>query len=667
MIEKVKPGIHVIAQEIIDKEFGKHEKRIVEQYWSKEWYITSAGKKTFGKSECYFLLSKPSDYIGEALNLSQEIIVIISPYSSFEPRTLDAFDLIGQTITDQRYEKMCYALISADESIEEKLRSCLTNQEIQIIVPFSYRSFDINRGDTNYIRNVFRDYFYSRDLFDYSEPLKRDTFFFGRTNIVTTVIEKHLAGSNYGLFGLRKTGKTSIIYDVCRKAEFQGFIPVVIDCQNTSFNMRRWNNALYFVLESIRDKIKYEELEEEQFTEAEAGRLFNQHINKMATKESKTILLMFDEIENITFEKSSVQHWRENLDFVYFWQSIRSAYQSLQNQGTFTFAIFGTNAKCIEQPSIQGVDNPIFNIFQPYYIPGFDHDQTREMTRKLGRIMGIKFEEEIYTHLVEDYGGHPFLMRRVCSKIAQLNKKRPVVIDRQKYNTAKKQFNLENLYFEMILDVLKQFYQDEYEMLTFLAANDIASFMFFVNEDPSIVSHLLGYGIIGESDGSYDFKIDAIKEYLQRKAGSHLNFQSDDEKWSHLCVQRNELETQLRRMVRIIIRNIHKSEAEAHDYILKKIYANEPKYRAKKYSELFDSRIGQIYLKNLTDIINSKWEYFADYFGKQEIFNAFMNVLNAEGRFDAHATPPTVDEINAVDHAAQYLHRAITKFNESIQ
>ena len=83
--------------------------------------------------------------------------------------------------------------------------------------------------------------------------------------------------------------------------------------------------------------------------------------------------------------------------------------------------------------------------------------------------MGITFDEGIYTRLVEDYGGHPFLIRRVCSKIAQLNQDRPVTIDRIKYTNAKNEFNLENMYFDMILEVLSQFYADEYEMLTFLA------------------------------------------------------------------------------------------------------------------------------------------------------------------------------------------------------
>ena len=203
----VLPGIHFSAEAIIEAEFSKADKYFA-RYWAREWYITSAGKRTTpGRSDFKFLLAKPTSSIEESLSLSREIIVILSPYKTFEPRTLEAFDTIRDEFLEQRYEKICYVLISADASIASKLKECLTNQEDQIIVPFSYSSFEENNSNSSFIRNTFRRYFYSRDLFDYSEPLKKDTFFFGRNDIVTTAIQKHKSGLNYGLFGLRKTGK----------------------------------------------------------------------------------------------------------------------------------------------------------------------------------------------------------------------------------------------------------------------------------------------------------------------------------------------------------------------------------------------------------------------------------------------------------------------------
>ena len=100
-------------------------------------------------------------------------------------------------------------------------------------------------------------------------------------------------------------------------------------------------------------------------------------------------------------------------------------------------------------------------------------------------------------------------------------------------------------------------------------------------------------------------------------------------------------------------------------YVIKKIYANDKRYYAKSYQDLFDSRMSNIYLKNLTDLINANWEYFSDYFGKQDVFIANMTILNNEGRFDAHATVPEEEEINTIIHAADYLGKCIQRFNQS--
>lgn len=663
--EKVYSGIHPSAQTIIDKVFFPEEKKIIKR-WSEEWYITSAGEKENGKSSYKFALAKPTASMEEALSITREIVIIISSYDSLEARTLDAYDSVVSELNEQRYEKLCYALVSADENIENSLKNYITNQENQIVVPFSYSMFESNKWNSNIIKNQFRRLFYSRDLFDYSEPLKKETFFFGRAEIVTQIISKHRSGSNYGLFGLRKTGKTSIIYDVDRKSSTQGFVSIIIDCQNTSFNMRNWNNALYFIIAEIGKKLSIGNIpQESMFTPENASMLFLEYIEKFKKIAGQTILIMFDEIENITFGKSSVSHWCNELDFVYFWQSIRSAYQSTND--VFTFCIFGTNAKCIEDALILEKDNPIYNMFQPFYIPGFDHTQTREMVRRLGRIMGIKFDEGIFTRLVEDYGGHPFLIRRVCSKIAQRNAERPVTIDRLKYAIARDEFNLENNYFDMILQVLKQFYPDEYEMLKYLALEDYKTFEYFVREDRSLVNHLIGYGLISESEEQYDFKIDAIKEYILRTSSEHPVLKTDDEKWAYLCIQRNEIEIELRKMVKAVIRIIYKNENDAKVYVMKKIFANDKKYNTSSYNDLFDSRNSNIYLKNIIDLINANWDCFTDYFGNQEMFIANANLLNSEGRFDAHATIPDSDEINTVDYAIKFIRKGIDKYKKSLE
>lgn len=231
MNENVTCGIHPSAQLCINNFFSEDEQKIV-RYWGNEWYVTNANEIKIGQSSYRFFLIKATSTYEEALSISREIIVIMSSYSVFEPRTLDAFEEVYSTFHDNRIERICYVLISGDSNIEEHLSNCLSNQESQIIIPFTYNSFRNNQGMQSFIRNQFRKYFYSRDLFDFSEPLKKDFYFFGRNDLTIEIIKKHQANQNFGLFGLRKTGKTSIIYDVIRKLSQNDSIGVLIDCQN---------------------------------------------------------------------------------------------------------------------------------------------------------------------------------------------------------------------------------------------------------------------------------------------------------------------------------------------------------------------------------------------------------------------------------------------------
>lgn len=665
MNENITPGIHPNARATIDESFSPKEKEIA-KYWGNEWYITKAGSVKLGLSEYRYLLIKPTLTYEEALSLSREVIVILSAYENFEPRTLEAFEEVYREFSDNRLERICYVLISADNAIEKRLDECLSNQESQVIIPFSYDSFHNKRGDTNFLRNQFRKFFYSRDLFDFSEPLKKDFYFFGRTDLTVKIIEKHRSNQNCGLFGLRKTGKTSIIYDVLRKLSQIDSIGVFIDCQDTSFNFRRWNSALYYVLLRAYEEAGIKlDLQEAQFTETNAAYLFQKSISELVGTVEKRVLFLFDEIENITFDKSGVEHWCNGLDFMYFWQSMRSAFQRTTN--VFTFCILGTNPRCVEEHFIKEKENPIFNAFSPQYIPGFDQERTREMVRKLGRLMGIKFDEGIYTRLVEDYGGHPFLIRQVCSAIAKKYPKRPVQIDRLKYNAARDEYNRESEYFDMLLDVLTQFYSEEYEMLNMLAVGDLETFKFFADQDYSMVKHLIGYGIIRVSDDEYDFRIDALKDYLIRKQQRKSIVKSPDEKWSYICTQRNNLEIELRKMVKSTLRIAYKSEADAKAAVIKKIYGGDAKkYSTVTYADLFDSRKSNIYFKNLKDLINANWDYFKDFWSNQELFIFSMDILNHEGRFDAHATIPEDNEITLINAALDTIKKGLSKYKDAV-
>ena len=459
------------------------------------------------------------------------------------------------------------------------------------------------------------------------------------------LVNRHRSHENSGLFGLRRIGKTSVIFGIMRTLEQVGSKGVFIDCGNPTLHKNTWNHALYYILNEIRTSHGMNRigLEMEEFTEQRAPSLFEKELRKISGRfNGQSFLLIFDEIEHISFGISPSTHWAHGKDFVFLWQTLRSIFQKYDD--LFTFLIVGTNPTCVETPTILGVDNPIFSQVPLQYLPNFDVHQTRSMVRQLSRIMAINFDETIFAKLTDDFGGHPYLVRQVCSTICRMcSDERPARVTKNLYKQAKQKFLREHSsYIELTLSVLNKFYNEEYEMLNLLANGDVKTFNEFASMSNEFTNHLIGYGILDYYDGNYDFKIEVIKSYLADKNKyKRLNL-SEEEKWAEISARRNSLEPKLRMIVRNQLRASY-GKSEAAEFILA-IFGNPRKsrYSGFEYNDLFDASKVEIYLEDLRKIINKHWEVFKHIFGKdKETYNQRMKILNSS-RADAHAKP--IDE-----------------------
>jgi len=132
----VRPGIHT---KFYLNKFTEDEVTIIKNL-SKDWYVTSSGNKIrLAASEYDFFLIKPIMLFSEMFNIEREVICVFSPYTHFEPRTLDAFSEAEKNLSELRTERICKILISRDNDIENKIDSLLkVDPEQPIIVPFTY-------------------------------------------------------------------------------------------------------------------------------------------------------------------------------------------------------------------------------------------------------------------------------------------------------------------------------------------------------------------------------------------------------------------------------------------------------------------------------------------------------------------------------------------------
>lgn len=645
--QKVWPGFN---QNVRLTHFSQEEKNII-NVLSKEWYVTNGGREIIiGPKISYkYILIKPTDKYRELFNIEREIPVVFSSYDKFEPRTYDAFDQIYKEYQDLRIEKIAGIVISKDNDICKTINSLTkSDEEHQVIIPFHYGELHDAMSDY-FIVNRVKQFFYSRDLFAFQSALKKELYFFGRSALIHKIIDRHESHENSGLFGLRKTGKTSIVYGIKRVLDNKEIPSVYIDCQSPSFHMRHWNTALKYVINEIKKQnhIEAKLHEEQKYTLENAALCFEADIIKLQKKCcDKCFMLIFDEIEHITPYVASSTHWRNETDFVYFWQTLRSISQ--KHSSLFTYLIVGTNPYCIETVKIKGIDNPIFDQIPPIYIPSFSITQTKEMVEQLGGIMGLQFDESIYTKLTDDLGGHPFLIRKVCSMINSLVdiKDRPVRIDPTLYSQAYKKFLSSELsYIEMILSVLNEYYRDEYDMLTFLAIDDIETFKNFANESPIYTNHLIGYNIIDRNRNNFFFKIDAIKQYLANKNRYTVLHQTQEDKRKEISSRRNQIEPKLRIITRQVLSSQYGPVAARKQVLDILGDPRKTKYSTYNLKDIFDANKCEIYWEDIRKIIEAHWEKFEHIFNRDRAsFSTYMKTINTY-RVDAHAKDIGDDEM----------------------
>lgn len=189
-----------------------------------------------------------------------------------------------------RLDKLCAILVSRDLQIINKIRKRgIDDPESRIIIPFTYGELFAaaakKDGTASVYLSRFNEFFYSRDLFAFTGPLHNVAHFFGRKQVIGDLYNKYRQGENSGLFGLRKIGKTSVLYAVKRRLESRDDPVMFMDCQSPAVHKKRWNELLHYIIESLIKEFKLSkspEIQSSIYDENNAAALFEEDLNKIS-------------------------------------------------------------------------------------------------------------------------------------------------------------------------------------------------------------------------------------------------------------------------------------------------------------------------------------------------------------------------------------------------
>lgn len=631
--------------------FGPQEKEITNNL-AAVWFVAYAGEQSLGKSSLPYVFLKPCDIFKERFNFFNDILCLFHPFAEVDSRVFEAMDrILGAH--QHRLDRLCVVLITNAETMSDALRKSDQESDPRVIVPFKYQEL---RGGVGGKERLMLDQFeknlFTKDLFAMSSALKTDRFFFGRKDEIQKLVGHYQNGENSSVFGLRRIGKTSILWAVVRTIRETNSPVVFVDCNDTRFHKATWNKALFRVKEALfsSNGMGKSGFEEVSYTEADASTCFTEDLLLVKKRFTKPTLLIFDEIQNICFDLSSSEKWASGEDFLPFWQAIRSSYQQTPN--LFSFILCGTNAHIIEEGRLpSGLDNPLFQYIKPYYLGFFDSDDVKGMLTQLGSYMGVSFEQQIFIYLTDDFGGHPFLIRQACSYLwnLQVTKTVPrnVLVRKLFYQTHKKNL-IESTrnYINLILQVLTERYPREFELLRLLAADEHEKFQSYAQNQAQDIEHLVGYGLIENMDGKYHFRISAVESAVRENARDLRCPELVDERWALISKERNQFEFRFREFAKAALRaSMGKNAAKAA--VIAVMRQPEQIARAEKleYDEIFEK---EFLFSNLKDLALKYWANFRFIFNDDK--QRFLESMDAGNklRADAHAKSITPDQFKQV-------------------
>lgn len=461
-------------------------------------------------TQIYCILLSPDKDMKDIFGFSDELLLVYSPYDSIQPRTIQAIEAaFTQPPYSVRANPLVFFLVTHDKNGENWLeRYLIDHPQFRTPIVLDIDSLEDNKLDRWFLRNKMANILYARDIFDYQLPLDKDMYFFGRGNTVGNFLDSVKKSQNRGLFGLRKTGKTSILYKIKRSISENNIgYCVYLDCKIKTIRSLSCDGLLNYICDALSKEAKRRPARSDE----DAVERLKKTISSLG---GKNICIIFDEIEFISPIAIQNPHWKN--DFIDFWQVMWSIQSEIRR---ISFIVAGVNPYVTEVDLIGGVQNPMFGIVRAHMLTGLDRSETKAMVDRIGKQMGMFFDDGATDYLFHRYGGHPLLTRMACSFTNQglisREQKRPVQITEKllKSEEAKRDGELQ-FYCRHIVSELNEFYPEEYEILKMLAIGQIADFYEFAAQ-PEWITHVSGYGVLQNVVGGRPtFKIPVLQRYI---------------------------------------------------------------------------------------------------------------------------------------------------------
>lgn len=648
---------------------------------SKVLYITHVNHHNTGNNTMFpFCLMGATKILKRYIRGQYEFLLVFSHFDSedWQQSTLQAAKNIRQRreISERRPLVNFYMLVSNARNLKQEIDRMKGGTDAAII-PFTFKEIMQCKDKselTALIISRFDEYYFENNMLGEENPIEEDTLLFGdRGKIADSIVQRCMEGKHSGIFGLRRSGKSSVLRAVERRFVQNEVKYIHIEARSALEVIDSWKTALYDIARMIRIcmlELKQDETETRaEFTERLRLNSTEAEYEKRPSQcfvedvrhylqEKKNFVIAIDEVELITYNTATSPMWQDLDSYKGFWGALRDAGCSL--------VICGVNSTINERSTIyfkgKTCDNPMYERiqncagFSKTYLPSFTDGQTKTMINTLGGYSNIDFSQ-IYVDINRAFGGQPYAVRQFCAYLFDRVKKHRspheiYKVSKATFDGLLLEFNNSDKGIQLFNTILQHvaIYKDEYDMLKRIALSP-EKYSSIKHEEISLIDHIEKYGLIEYDKATFfvTFTIQAIQEFIRKTTRKEPSDINNDERRQYVQEKVMICEKKLKKYI-LNYYTFNGGEAVGRKMMLGLMKGKHPTVMVNKkanpapnpatckFREFFDHSRFILYFSTIKTIVVNNWNDLGRSFKangiNQEKFKVCMEDLNA-GRNDA--------------------------------
>jgi hypothetical protein len=358
--------------------------------------------------------------VAEMFDAHLELQLVYVEYENVEPRLLE---LLQQRIRkNARVDPGLVAVASLDSSVAQMARR---RRGEFAVVDITLGGLDSATPD---IRHQMARVLTSVDHFDVTSPIKDPGGFFGRRTEFDTIVSAIGRGQSIGVFGLRKTGKTSLLNYVLGRRIEAGRPVVWVDISGISGAddfRRRFVEAAFQTARrlgagsSTGSRLRLRTIDNNGEPRGSIETLRShwlRDLEAISEAAGARLEVFIDEIDQANPGRSFLGT-DEGAQLLIALTQLRGMIQTAGPDAGIVLVCAGVDPALFERPMLaSGADNLLYKLVRLMFLAPMTRDEMAEMVRDLGRRMGIRVRDHnTIDFLFDEYGGHPLLTRKACS------------------------------------------------------------------------------------------------------------------------------------------------------------------------------------------------------------------------------------------------------------